>query len=205
MTKYVQKERLTYYRSMGGTIKPNERVGRNELIFLEYTTSTGLRVCSIAMPQIYSCPKGIACSRTCEIGSRREIICNPEYYNRALHNFDIIKRHTELKVITEGNYWGSIISQVESIAKKYRYFLWNFTGEIQSIYHFEVMLRVAKRCPDTRFLCRTRLAGIVLQHIGKERNNEIPSNLSVVMVPVGAMADKNLFVEFGNYNIKGGV
>lgn len=184
------------YRTFRGIIEPGARVLLNELVFVEYVTISGKTVCSLPLPQLYACPSGLTCRITCEHGKRGGVISNAEYYNRSLHNYSVLRRFTEMLDVDRTNSVPPLTTQIAMTAKDYKYFLWNFTGEIQSLHHIDMMRRVADRCPDTLFVCRTRLIGMVTRHIQSTAKQPFPKNLRMVITPLKAPPE-DLFTDKG--------
>lgn len=187
---------LTYKTFDGIIVEDKARIKKNELVFVEYRTIGGKIVCSLPLPPVFSCPKGIPCNITCEAPPRKGVISNVKYHNRAMHNYIVLKRFTEMKEVDSTGETPAISTQVAIIASNHKYFLWNFTGEIQSLHHIDIMRRVAVRCPDTLFVCRTRLVGMVTRHIQSMQTEPFPSNLRIIMTPLKAPAE-NLFSDRG--------
>ena len=63
-------------------------------------------------------------------------------------------------------------------AFKAKYFRWHSSGDIPDAEYFQMMVDVAERIPDTKFLCFTKKYEIVNAYI--EGAGDLPSNLSVV-------------------------
>lgn len=60
----------------------------------------------------------------------------------------------------------------------YKYFRWHSSGDIVNMEYLKGIIRVAKECPQTKFLCFTKKFTLV--NIYLDLGLEIPSNLTIV-------------------------
>ena len=178
---------IRYMNHQGDTIEGNMRIRISDIAFLEISTRRGLVVPAIMLPQVYSCPSDLLCVPTCETGERIKTICDPVYYNRALHNMRIMTG----EVSGGGNVSAS--TQIATIAKKYDFFLWNFTGEILSDNYFYSMIRAASLCKKTVFICRTRVLRYAQTRVQKDY--KMPRNLRIVPVSPHLPANQDIFAD----------
>ena len=74
-------------------------------------------------------------------------------------------------------FFNDIISYLNDSDVIYKYFRWFGSGDIVNYNFFLGMVEVAKKTPQTRFLCFTKKFSIVNKYL---LENELPSNLQVV-------------------------
>lgn len=72
-----------------------------------------------------------------------------------------------------------------------RFFRFHSSGDIPDAPYFEMMVRAAKKCPHTSFLCFTKKFRIVNDFIGKNGNDAIPENLHIVFSAWGDFVPEN--------------
>lgn len=70
-----------------------------------------------------------------------------------------------------------------------RFFRWHSAGDIPDASYFAMMVRVAQKLPDTKFLCFTKKDYIVNQYLGSGK--QIPLNLTVVLSAWGKWIPEN--------------
>jgi hypothetical protein len=80
-----------------------------------------------------------------------------------------------------GMYWDEPVEyfkQIENVARLERFFRWHVSGDIPSIDYLWRMVRVARHCEHTQFICFTKKYEIVNQFIFE--GGVIPSNLVII-------------------------
>lgn len=70
-----------------------------------------------------------------------------------------------------------------------KYFRWHSAGDIVDEEYFKMMIRIAKKCKGTKFLCFTKKFEIVNEWVSK--NGNLPKNLSVVLSAWGEWMPDN--------------
>lgn len=75
-------------------------------------------------------------------------------------------------------FFDDIIEYLNNDDVTYKFFRWFSSGDIVNMEFFYGMLRVAKECPQTKFLCFTKKFYIVNMWLAL--GNELPSNLKIV-------------------------
>lgn len=76
---------------------------------------------------------------------------------------------------TRPDYYENYITTAVSI---YRYFRWHAAGDIPDMAYLDMMVRIAKHLPGTKFLCFTKKFELVNEWIYK--NDDLPENLAMV-------------------------
>lgn len=208
--------RLRYLNRNGEEISGQYRILANELVFVELHTPTGiggtggqgwytsardgwrrrhgLRI--LSMPMVESRPyrmgpsvrSGNALSTSIRDS---QLLHNPTYANRALHNYRIFRRQTE-KLEIDGQGYDNLQQQIVSaiINGGFKNFLWFATGDFITYNQIVLAIKVALTLPDVHFVIRTRYWGLVqrrmqIVHEYRYRGGRIafPENLRVIVTP----------------------
>ena len=74
-------------------------------------------------------------------------------------------------------------------AFKAKYFRWHSSGDIPDAEYLDMMVRVAQRIPDTKFLCFTKKFELVNAYV--EGAGDLPSNLHIVFSAWGDWLPEN--------------
>lgn len=120
---------------------------------------------SISLPAIVTCRAGAPCAKKC-YAARLERL-RPNVKAAYARNLAIWQNDPE-----------SFERQAIGAAIASRYFRWHVSGDIVSPEYFAMMVRVARVCNGTRFLCFTKRFEIVNQWI--EENGDLPENMQVI-------------------------
>lgn len=71
----------------------------------------------------------------------------------------------------------------------HKFFRWHSSGDIPDASYLKMMVRVAQKCPDTRFLCFTKKYELIDAYLGA--HDDFPDNLNIVFSAWGALLPSN--------------
>lgn len=101
------------------------------------------------------------------------------------HNKELLRGNLDLwKANPERFEMGVLCS-----AYLYKFFRWHSSGDIPDTSYLEMMVRVAQRCPDTKFLCFTKKYELVDAYL--DEHGVFPENLNVVFSAWGELIPAN--------------
>lgn len=75
-------------------------------------------------------------------------------------------------------YFDYIINYLNNGDISYKFFRWHSSGDIVNLEYLKGIVRVAKECPQTKFLCFTKKFNLVNMYL--EFNPNLPENLHIV-------------------------
>lgn len=129
----------------------------------------GSQIPSVSLPPQMSCREDAPCARLC-YGKRGNFL---------FRNVQESHRHNYERYMADSDaYFGDVISFLNDALVSYKYFRWHAVGDIVDDAYFLGMVKVAKACPNVKFLCFTKKFGIVNGYLG--RGGRIPKNLRIV-------------------------
>ena len=115
----------------------------------------------------------------CKIGAilrqKAGSACHGCYAFKGRFGFDSVQRaaYRRLATITDPQW----VEAMVTLIKGQPYFRWHASGDIQDLAHFANIVRVAERCPETKFWIPTRETPTVRQWIAA--HGPLPANLTV--------------------------
>lgn len=127
-------------------------------------TKLGAAIPSINLPVGYTCRPDAPCFKKC-------------YARKGRFAF------SRNKALLEGNFdvWKSAPHLYEMAAicacTGFKFFRWHSAGDIPDMSYLQMMVRVAKACPEVTFLCFTKKYGLINTYLDA---NELPLNLTIV-------------------------
>lgn len=137
----------------------------------------GGQIPSINLPPIITCRKNAPCAHLCY--ARKGNFC---YANVKKSHLDNLKHYQT----NPQNFFGSIIAYLNGLTV-YRFFRWHSSGDIVDMQYLEGIVRVAKECPQTKFLVFTKKFELVNTYVSHRavdfehfKKNFLPDNLKIV-------------------------
>lgn len=137
----------------------------------------GGQIPSINLPPIITCRKNAPCSHLCY--ARKGNFC---YANVKKSHLENLRHYQE----NPKNFFDTIIAKLNGLTT-YKFFRWHSAGDIVDMQYLEGMVRVAKECPQTKFLCFTKKWELVNQYCDKQlidyvnpEETILPTNLRIV-------------------------
>lgn len=125
----------------------------------------GANIPSVNLPPVITCRKDAPCYKKC-------------YARKGRFSFQ------KNRALLEKNFriWNAAPDQFEHEVKKAaataKFFRWHSSGDIPDEKYLEMMVRIARETPDTKFLCFTKKFELVNEWLNKWGN--FPANLNVV-------------------------
>lgn len=139
-------------------------------------TKLGSDIPSVNLPAGTTCREDAPCYKKCY--ARKGRFSFP-------HNRELVTTNLEL--------WHSDPLQFERdvmiAAFKARFFRWHSSGDIPDAEYLDMMVRIAERLPETKFLCFTKKYELVNAYI--EGAGDLPKNLSIVFSAWGDWLPEN--------------
>lgn len=129
----------------------------------------GGKIPSINLPPLITCVKDAPCSKLCYARKGNWTYNNVK--SSMLKNLEDYKASPQ-------NYFDFIINWLNSDDVVYKFFRWHSSGDIVDLVYLLGMIRVAKSCPQTKFLAFTKKFNIVNTYLSIY--NELPQNLKIV-------------------------
>lgn len=123
---------------------------------------------SISVPPIVTCRANCPCSKKCYALKGRFRYKTVKAAH--IHNY-------ELYNIAPDEYFEGVLRFINNPVLSYKYFRWHVAGDIIDDNYFKGMVDVAKKSPNTSFLCFTKKYEIVNSYM---LNRDIPANLHIV-------------------------
>ena len=150
------------------------------MVFEHVHISKGVSKLGANIPSV-SLPPGVTC--------RPDSPCYAKCYARkGRFSFPKIKSLIQ----TNLDIWNadpvSFERDVQIAAFSVRFFRWHVAGDIPDTKYFEMMVRIAKSLPDTRFLAFTKQFEIVNNYLS---HANLPSNLTIVLSAWGDFVPEN--------------
>ena len=135
----------------------------------------GDNIPSVNLQPCRSCRPDAPCAKLCYGKHGRFVF--PNVQNTLNNNSDLWDQNPEA-------------FEVQAVAAAFtaKFFRWHSTGDIVSPAYFEMMVRVAKKCKDTQFLCFTKQYEIVNEYM---KSRKLPKNLHVVLSAWGNWIPEN--------------
>lgn len=138
----------------------------------------GANIPSISMPPVITCRSDAPCFKKCY--ARRGRFAFQKNKDLLQMNLDIWNENPEI--------FEQAIISAAYFSKYFRYFS---SGDIPDASFIAMMVRVAKCCPATSFLCFTKKYELVDEYV--KANGELPDNLSIVYSAWGDFKPENPF------------
>jgi hypothetical protein len=145
----------------------------------------GGKIPSINLPPLITCIKDAPCSKLC-------------YARKGNWTYDNVKKshrqNLEHFQNNSSDYFQNIISWLNDDDVTFKFFRWHSSGDIVNIQYLLGMVKVARECPQTKFLAFTKKFDLINSYLSIY--NSFPTNLKVVF----SAWDKNFEVE-NPYNL----
>lgn len=129
----------------------------------------GGKIPSLNLPPLITCRENAPCSKLC-------------YARKGNFTYDNVKKnhinnleHFQLDSI---DFFDKIIKWLNNDDIVYKFFRWHSSGDIVNINYLMGMVKVAKECPQTKFLAFTKKFELVNSYLSIY--GELPSNLKIV-------------------------
>jgi len=120
----------------------------------------------------YSCDKRLSCYKKGCYAKACWGKFRPAAYASVVHNAEMCK--SSRQAVSD-----AIKSFLLNGAVSYNYFRWHASGDIVDRPYFEMMIQIAKACPNTKFLAYTKRYAIVNGWIAKNGIKALPKNLII--------------------------
>lgn len=148
----------------------------------KHNTKLGAFIPSINLPPVITCRPDAPCYKNCYARKGRFAFTrnkNLLMSNLQLWQEDPLRFEVEAEIGIECS----------------RYARWHSAGDIPDAEYFQMMIRVAEKLSDVRFLCFTKKYEIVNAYLD-DHDGVLPSNLAVVLSPWG-----DNFMPYNPYNL----
>ena len=136
----------------------------------------GTEIPSINLPVGSTCRPDAPCFRKC-------------YARRGRFSFLKIKTLLDRNLAIWMSHPRQYEQEIIAAAFKSRFFRWHAAGDIPDEAYLAMMIRVAKKLPDTRFLAFTKKFELINAHVGA--GNALPGNLQIVFSAWGDFLPDN--------------
>lgn len=123
---------------------------------------------SVSLPPVLTCRKNAPCTKDCYATKRTY-----KYKNVVESLRYNLNSYTE----KPDEFFQEIIAFLNNGLISYKYFRWFAAGDIVDSSFLLGMVKVAKKCKKTRFLCFTKKFELVNEYL---KNNTLPKNLKIV-------------------------
>lgn len=127
----------------------------------------GVAIPCINLPALITCKADAPCRKGC-------YACKGNFTTKCVKTG--LENNLQAFIENPDYYFDKIMYTLKAIP--YRFFRYHSSGDIVNMTYLEGMVRVAKECPSTRFLCFTKKYEIVNKWLDK--NHEFPNNLIMV-------------------------
>lgn len=124
---------------------------------------------SINLPPLQTCRENAPCAKLCYARKGNWTYNNVKKSH--LNNLEHFKTNSE-------DFFNEIIKTLNNGDILYRFFRWHSSGDIPNLTYLMGMVRVARECPQTKFLAFTKKFELVNMYLSI--NVELPSNLKIV-------------------------
>lgn len=128
----------------------------------------GDKIPSFNLPAIISCRKDVPCSKGCYAVKGR--------WNYKNVKKSLIENYMEYKN-DPTKLFDEILNYINNDDIVYKFFRWFSSGDIVDMNFLYGMIKIAKKCKQTKFLCFTKQFNIVNAYLSV---NKLPSNLKIV-------------------------
>lgn len=129
----------------------------------------GGKIPSINLPPLITCIKDAPCSKLC-------------YARKGNWNYENVKKshRNNLEHFNKDakDFFDNIISYLNDDDVVFKFFRWHSSGDIVNLSYLIGMVRVAKECPQTKFLAFTKKFDLVNSYLSIY--GELPKNLKIV-------------------------
>lgn len=129
----------------------------------------GDKIPSLNLPAVKTCRADAPCKKGCYACKGTWLY--PNVQNSLNNNLKEFLADSE-------KFFNDIIKWINNDDITYKFFRWFSSGDIVNKKFFEGMIKTAKICKDTKFLCFTKKFEIVNDYLSS--NKKIPSNLKIV-------------------------
>lgn len=129
----------------------------------------GDKIPSLNLPPILTCRADAPCKKSCY--ALKGNWCYKNVKESLKHNLDLFIQNPK-------KFFNSIIDFLNNDDVVFKFFRWFSAGDIVNDEFFEGIIKVAKKCKNTKFLCFTKKFDIVNRWLDK--NKVLPKNLNVV-------------------------
>lgn len=129
----------------------------------------GNNIPSINLPPIITCRKDAPCKKGCYALKGNWLFKNVK--NSLQSNLEDFQNDSK-------KFFNDIIDYLSNGLTTFKYFRWFGSGDIVNEDFFDGMIKVAKKCKQTKFLCFTKKYEIVNAYLASGK--KIPSNLKVI-------------------------
>lgn len=166
-----------------------------EKIHISLTNSKlGGKIPSINLPAGLTCLKDAPCKKGCYAMKGNWLYANVK--KSLQKNFETFVQDPE-------EYFNEIINYLNQDDVIYKFFRWHASGDIVNKVYLDGMIKVAKKCKNTKFLCFTKKFVLVNGYL---RTHKLPKNLKIVFSAwdkdFKVMNPHNLPVTYVNFNNK---
>lgn len=128
----------------------------------------GGKIPSLNLPPLITCVENAPCAKLCY--ARKGNWRYDNVKKSHLNNLDHFKTNQE-------DFFNSIINYLNNDDVVYKFFRWHSSGDIVNLTYLMGMVRVAKMCPQTKFLAFTKKFDLVNCYLSI---NQLPNNLKIV-------------------------
>lgn len=129
----------------------------------------GYQIPSISLPPQHTCRPDAPCAKNCYAKKGHFLYKNVQESHQ--NNLDVYLNNSD-------DYFNQIIEYLNSGLITYKLFRYHVSGDIVDYNYLLGMVKTAKKCKQTKFLCFTKKFDIVNQFL--EVGNRLPSNLKIV-------------------------
>lgn len=129
----------------------------------------GGKIPSINLPPLMTCRENAPCAKLCYARKGNWTYENVKKSHR--NNLEHFQNDNE-------DFFNSIIKWINNDDVTYKFFRWHSSGDIVNLTYLMGMIKVARECPQTKFLAFTKKFELVNTYLSI--NVELPSNLKIV-------------------------
>lgn len=141
-----------------------------------HNTKLGEGIPSVNLKPECTCRKDVPCYKKCYARKGRFIFGS---------NKEILQSNYDTWVADPERFEREIIKT----AFFSKFFRWHSAGEIPDVKYLDMMVRIARKIPDTRFLCFTKKYDLIDTYI--DENGELPQNLTIILSAWGYFLPEN--------------
>lgn len=135
-----------------------------------YNSKLSGQIPNINLPPILTCRHDAPCKKTC-------YACKGNFtYTKVKES---IKNNLACYINDKEGYFNQIISFLLNGLTTYKFFRWHSSGDMVDADYLEGMIRVAKKCRQTKFLAFTKKYELVNDYLSKN-GGKLPNNLKIV-------------------------
>ena len=129
----------------------------------------GAKIPSVNLPAAVTCRKDAPCRKGCYALKGNFLYSTVQ--KSLNNNLDFYKSNPK-------EYFNEIIEYLNNDDVTYKFFRWHSSGDIVDYNYLLGIIKVAKKCPQTNFLCFTKKFNLVNYYL--EKGHKIPKNLKFV-------------------------